>query len=164
VPDRAGGGWDFHRIGLDGSRALLAHTVPGCLVGRVLPSPNGQTIAYVEVTSVCDGPGSGSDVVVKFLDGTTGATIATSSAIHFTGTATETWLPSGDLVITDAAKAVRLTLAGSTVTAATVAVPGCTDPGTSSSAIRADGKTVGFDANGKPAFVGLNPGGAFGCQ
>jgi hypothetical protein len=158
------GGWDFHRIGLDGSRTLLAHTAPGCLVGRVLPSPNGQTIAYIEVTSVCDGPGSGSDVVVRFMNATTGATIATSAPVHFAGTATETWMPSGQLVLTDASTAVRLTLTGSTVTATTVGVPSCTDPGTTSSAVRADGKTVGFDGNGKPAFVGMNPTSAFGCQ
>lgn len=158
------GGWDFHRVGLDGTRKLLAHTAPGCLNGRVLPSPNGQLIAYVEVTSVCDGPGSGSDVVVKFLNGATGNAVATSSSIHFAGTATETWLPSGQLVLTDASTAVRLAVAGSTVTTANVAVPHCTDPGTSSSATRADGRTVGFDANGKPAFVGTYPQSAFGCQ
>lgn len=56
------------------------------------------------------------------------------------------------------------TVAHSTITTANVAVPNCTDLGTSSSSVRADGKTVGFDANGTPAFVGMNPAGAFGCQ
>ena len=158
------GGWDFHRVGLDGNRKLLAHTATGCLNGRVLPSPNGQQIAYVEVTSHCDGPGFGSEVVVKFLDGATGTTLATSASIHVDGTATETWLPSGELVITDTTVAKKLTVTGSTVTATSTTVPHCTDPGTTSSAVRADGKTVGFDGNGKPAFVGTNPGGAFGCQ
>jgi hypothetical protein len=88
----------------------------------------------------------------------------TSASVNFAGSATETWLPSGQLVLTDGSKTVRLQLVGSTVSVSTAMRPNCTDPGTSSSAVRADGKTVGFDGNGKPAFVGTNPSAAFGCQ
>ena len=90
------GGWDFHRVALDGSRKLLAHTPVGCQYGRMLPSPDGTLIAYFDVAGHCDDGGSGNDVKVTFFDGVTGATLATSASVNLPGGASETWTPGGD--------------------------------------------------------------------
>jgi hypothetical protein len=158
------GGWDFHRVALDGSRTLLAHTEVGCQYGRMLPSPNGNLIAFFDVAGHCDDNGSGNDVTVTFFDGATGAKLATSASVNLPGGAAETWTPAGDLVLTDGIKAVKVALVGTTAVITNTTVPGCTDPGTTSSATGPDGRILGFDATGKPAIVGTDPSGAFGCQ
>jgi hypothetical protein len=157
-------GWDFHRVALDGTRKLLAHTDVGCQYGRMLPSPDGTRIAYFDVAGHCNDGLSGNDVKVTFFDGVTGAAIATSASVNLPGGAALTWTPAGDIVLTDGTKSVRVALAGTTVTITNTSVPGCTDPGTSSSVIAADGRILGFDSNGKPAIVGTDPSAAFGCQ
>ncbi len=155
-------GWNFHRVALDGSRKLLAHTEVGCQYGRMLPSPTGNLIAYLEIAGHCGDGGSGNDVVVTFFDGATGAKLATSAAVNLPGGATETWTPAGNLVLTDGTKSVRVSLVGSSAVIATTTVPGCTEPPTTSSAVGPDGRILGFDGAGKPAIVGTAP--AFGCQ
>jgi hypothetical protein len=156
------GGWDYHRVALDGTHVLLAHVDASCQYGRVLPSPDGKTIAYVNVTGHCTDGLSGSDVTVTFFDGATAAKLATSPTVSLPGSAFETWTPAGNLIVSDGTKAVRVPLDGSAVVAAPV--PHCTDPGTTSSTIDAMGRTLGFDDKGQPTIVSTDPSTAFGCQ
>jgi hypothetical protein len=159
------GGWDFHRVALDGSRKLLAHTDVGCQYGRMLPSPDGSLIAYFDITGHCDNDGLfGNDVKVTFYSGVTGAKIATSASVNLPGGAYETWTPSGKIVLTDGSKHVQVALVGTTAVITNTTAPGCTDPGTTSSVTAADGRVLGFDNNGNPAIVGNDPSAAFGCQ
>jgi hypothetical protein len=158
-------GWDFHRVSLlDGSRKLLAHTPVGCQYGRMLPSPDGKLIAYFDIAGHCNDGLSGNDVKVTFFDGATGATIATSTSVNLPGGAAVTWTPGGYIVATDGTKSVKIALVGTNAVVSNTTLPGCTDPGTSSSDTGPDGRILGFDANGKPAIVGTNASGSFGCQ
>jgi hypothetical protein len=157
-------GWNFHRVALDGSRMLLAHVDVGCQYGRMLPSPDGKLIAFFDVAGHCNDGLSGNDVKVTFFDGVTGAKLATSASVNLPGGAAVTWTPAGDIVLTDGTKSVRVTLSGTNAVIANTGVPGCTDPGTTSSVVGADGRILGFDASGKPAIVGTDPSAAFGCQ
>lgn len=160
---RDAGGWDFHRVALDGSRTLLAHVDVGCQYGRMLPSPDGSRIAYFEVRGHCDDGLSGNDVIVTFFDGK-GKKLGTSSSISLPNGAYETWTPAGDLIVTDGVSSYRVDLAGSVVKTAPASVPSCMEPGTTSSNIASDGRTLDFDANGKAAVVSTDPSTAFGCQ
>ena len=158
-------GWDFHRVALDGTRKLLAHTPVGCQYGRMLPSPNGSLIAYFDIAGHCDNDGQfGNDVKVTFFNGVTGAQIATSASVNLPGGAAVTWTPAGDIVLTDGTKSVRVALVGTNAVVSNTSVPGCTDPGTTSSVTGPDGRILGFDSSGKPAIVGTDPSAAFGCQ
>jgi hypothetical protein len=112
--ERDFGGWDFHRVALDGTRKLLAHVDVGCQYGRILPSPNGSRIAYLAVAGHCGNDGQGgNDVVVSFFDG----------AVNALGQS-----PS-----------VRVYLDGGAVKVEPAATPRCTDPGTTSSPVAAAG-------------------------
>lgn len=157
------GGWDFHRVALDGTRKLLAHVEVGCQYGRVLPSPDGSRIAYFEVLGHCTDGESGNDVVVTLFD-RTGKKLGSSPKIPLPNGAYETWTPAGDLIVTDGVTASRVLLVGSALQTAPASVPGCMEPGTTSSTIAADGRTLDFDANGKPVVVATQPSAAFGCQ
>lgn len=156
-------GWDFHRVALDGTRKLLAHVDVGCQYGRVLPSPDGSLIAYLYIAGHCNDGQSGNDVVVSLFDAA-GNPLGQSPSVSLPGGAAETWTPAGDLLLTDGSKTVRVYLDGGNVVVAPAAAPGCTDPGTTSSPVAADGRTLGFDSDGEPAIVGVNPAAAFGCQ
>jgi hypothetical protein len=159
----SGGGWDFHRVSVaDGSRSLIGHVADGCQYGRALPSPDGKTIAYLAVAGHCNDGLSGNDVVVTFYDGATGQKLATSPDVSLPGGAFETWTPAGALVLSDGTKSVSVPRDGSA--SVTAPLPHCTDPGTTSSIVNADGRTLGFDDAGKIIVVKTDPSAAFGCQ
>jgi hypothetical protein len=160
------GGWDFHRVALDGTRTLLGHVEVGCQYGAILPSPDGKQIAFFEIAGHCDNDGRfGNDVVVSFFDGATSQKLGVSPSVPLPGGAWETWTPAGALILTDLQKSVRVSFdGGGQVQLSDAPVPRCTSPGTTSSLVAADGRTLGFDSHGKVVIVGSDAAAAFGCQ
>jgi hypothetical protein len=69
------------------------------------------------------------------------------------------------VIVTDLQKSQSVRLeAGGAVRVEDAAVPRCTSPGTTSSTIAADGRTIGFDDHGKVKVTAGDPATAFGCQ
>jgi hypothetical protein len=153
--------WIYERVALDGSRRQLASISGACDWSQAVPSPDGSTIAYAHtVLHSCPDPTlSNSTTTVSFFDAA-GSAIGSSGQVTLAGYARSTWTPAGAFVVTDGATASAVAVDG---TVSATAVPGCTDPPSTSSNVDATGRLLDIH-DGKPAVVGVDPGRAFGCQ
>jgi hypothetical protein len=150
---------EFHRVALDGSRALIASVSADCTSGYLIPSPDAGTIAMVSLLQNCNGPLMGSTATVSFFDGS-GKPTGGSATQSFTGWAQGTWTPAGRFLVGDQNNAIDVAVSGKTAPAS---VPKCWIPPTTSGDVAADGRIVGV-VNGKPAVTGVDKTRAFGCQ
>lgn len=149
--------WEAIRVAPDGSRRSL-FVWPKCHYGQIIPSPDGTTMAVLDIVMTCGGAAAGS-TTVKFLDAAGNATGGTAT-VTFPDWPVGTWTAAGAFIITDRTTAKRVAVNG---TMTTVAVPQCTEPATTSSEVAHDGRIASV-LNGKVTVIGTDPSRAFGCQ
>lgn len=161
--------WQFERVDttadsagkIAGKRTPYAAITGTCDWARVIPSPDGSSVAYVHSSANPCTPGSvaPSATSVSFFDAA-GAPSGGKASFTQPGFAQGTWRPDGQLVVSDGNTAVTVATNG---TVAPTSVPHCTDPPTTSSNVDAKGELLDIN-DGKPAVVGVDDSRAFGCQ
>jgi hypothetical protein len=150
--------WEAIRVAPNGQRKTLV-AWPKCQHGLVIPSPDGTKMAVLSIVSSCTSGPQTSTSTVSFRDAAGNPTGGTAT-LPFTTWPVGTWTPAGTFIATDRTTAVRVAVTGTTTP---VAVPQCTEPGTTSSEVAFDGRLVGF-VNGKLNVFGVDTSRAFGCQ
>lgn len=168
-------GMRFDRVALSGASTLIAETDYDSCKSHffdVVPSPTGAQIAVISRSDACEdtspeaptplGPVSTPvQVEVRFLNAQTLAELDAQTVDLATGSVAWTWRPDGAFVVTDGQDAVALT-AG--LSAVTTALPGCTDPKTSSSPVDASGVFVYPNPDGGLSTSTSSGADTFGCQ
>ncbi len=151
-----------HRWAPDGTRKLLATTPDSCSSTRVLPAPTGATMASVTVRTPCGSlgdPSTPASVSVQMLNAQ-GDVISQPTVVALTGYVQPVWTREGRFVVTSQTAAFSFAATGDS--AASVAVPACTFPPTTSSDFDATGRMLGI-VDGGIGVATSDPTRAFGC-
>jgi hypothetical protein len=156
--------WQLERVDTvknSGTRTPYAAITGTCDWARAIPSPKGDTVAYVHSSANPCTPGSlaPSATTVTFFNAA-GALQPGKASFTMSGFAQGTWRPDEQLVVSDGNTAVTVAIDG---TVAPTSVPRCTDPPTTSSTVDAKGQLLDIN-DGKPAVVAVDVSRAFGCQ